>query len=174
MEKKIQIYKGMTEENANVYYMSNGTIIQTLMNLPKSRDFFQKLKDFADKYALGFQIEYNKFPFTYGQVVINEKIVFLDYIGEENKEFKYLLSNVITPNMIERTIYLYNDDDYNEIDEKLKKILEVCGKALDYDIEYSEIYSDDKKFYQYLSKNKFVDVDLVEDLKFLEKLKTYS
>jgi len=108
-ENKLRVKKRLGEDKSNMYFLSNGTRITTLMKFPKSLYFFRSLEDFANNHNLAFPGKYLKPPYVYGQVIVNGKVIFLDYLEEKSGKMNYILSNILTSPMIDKTSEIYCD-----------------------------------------------------------------
>ena len=162
-KKKLVIKQGNTKDGLKLYSLSNGIKILTLMKFPKSLAFHRNLERFVEEHSLDFEEKYRNPPYTYGQINHNGKIVFLDYLDEEGDKIKYVLSNIITPKMIEETTEIYCEHNWNKVEKRLEDILSFCGKSIDQGKSYEEFFYDKKKYYEFLFEESFMDIEFFGD-----------
>lgn len=161
--EKVTVRHEITKDNRNLYTLSNGIKILTLMRFPKSLLFYRNLERFAEEHSLSFDEKYLNLPYTYGQVNHNGKIVFLDYLGEEGNNFKYVLSNIITPDMLSQTTEIYCEHNWNEVEKRLEEIVHLCERAIDQGKTYEEFFYDKKKYYEFLYEEPVMDIEFFGD-----------
>jgi len=133
------------------YELSNGWKFNTKMEFPNNRSFFEKLYNFAETHAIYFRERFLSPPYVYGQVNVNDKIIFLEYHGEENNEFKYKLANIVTDTIIGDNSSMWGNDVQPDIERRLQELTNVCGSA----IESGEAYEEEN----YSKLEYFEDID---------------
>ena len=153
-KEKLRIRKSVTPQNYNVFELSNGTKIITLMNFPKSAKFFRDLENFSNEHCLPSLDKYLQPPYVYGQIIMNNKVIFLEYMEPSEEvptdKIAYEISNIITPEMIQKTYNIYCEHEIANAELRLNELMSFSRRALNQNKVFQKTYYDKRKYYDFL------------------------